>query len=139
MLRGPGRPAADARKRRSPVTNFPATVTRLVGRAAAAQRLRDLVSAYRVVTLTGPGGIGKTTLALKVARRVVGEFADGGWFVELASLSDPPRAIRGGRRSRAEVRRRNRFPPMPSRAPSANNIFCWCSTTASTSSTPWRI
>jgi predicted ATPase/DNA-binding winged helix-turn-helix (wHTH) protein len=72
----------------SPVTNFPATVTRLVGRAAAAQRLRDLISAYRVVTLTGPGGIGKSTLALKAARRVVGEFAGGGWLVELASLSD---------------------------------------------------
>jgi predicted ATPase/DNA-binding winged helix-turn-helix (wHTH) protein len=73
---------------RSPVTNFPATVTRLIGRAAAAQRLRDFVSAYRIVTLTGPGGIGKSTLALKAARRVLGEFADGGWLVELASLSD---------------------------------------------------
>ena len=73
----------------SPVTNFPATVTRLIGRSAAVARLRDLVSAYRVVTLTGPGGIGKTSLALKVARGVVAEFADGGWLVELASLSDP--------------------------------------------------
>ena len=73
----------------SPVTNFPVSVTRLVGRTAAVARLRDLVSAYRVVTLTGPGGIGKTSLALKVARGVVGEFADGGWLVELASLSDP--------------------------------------------------
>jgi predicted ATPase/DNA-binding winged helix-turn-helix (wHTH) protein len=72
----------------SPVTNFPAPVTRLVGRTAAVARLRDLISAYRVVTLTGPGGIGKTSLALKVARGVVGEFADGGWLVELASLSD---------------------------------------------------
>ena len=73
----------------SPMTNFPATVTRLVGRSVAAQQLRDLVSAYRVVTLTGPGGIGKTTLALKAARRILGEFPDGGWLVELASLSDP--------------------------------------------------
>ena len=73
----------------SPPTNFPAPVGRLIGRAAAAQRLRDLVSAYRVVTLTGPGGIGKTTLGLKVARRALGEFPDGGWLVELASLSDP--------------------------------------------------
>ena len=73
----------------SPVTNFPAAVTRLIGRKAAAAQLRDLVSAYRAVTLTGPGGIGKTSLALKVARGVVGEFADGGWLVELASLSDP--------------------------------------------------
>jgi predicted ATPase/DNA-binding winged helix-turn-helix (wHTH) protein len=73
----------------SPVTNFPAIVTRLVGRKAAVVRLRDLISAYRVVTLTGPGGIGKTSLALKAARGIVGEFADGGWLVELASLSDP--------------------------------------------------
>lgn len=82
----------------SPATNFPATVTRLVGRWAAVQRLQDLVSAYRVVTLTGPGGIGKTTLALKVARRVLGEFDDGGWLVELASLTDPhlvPSAVAG--------------------------------------------
>ena len=53
------------------------------------------------MTLTGPGGIGKTTLALKVARGVVGEFADGGWLVELASLSDPalvPAAVAGALR-----------------------------------------
>ena len=73
----------------SPATNFPATVTRLVGRSAAVARLRDLMSAYRMVTLTGPGGIGKSTLGLKVARRILGEFPDGGWLVELASLSDP--------------------------------------------------
>jgi predicted ATPase/DNA-binding winged helix-turn-helix (wHTH) protein len=73
----------------SPVTNFPVTVTHLVGRSAAVARLRDLMSAYRMVTLTGPGGIGKSTLAMKVARRILGEFPDGGWLVELASLSDP--------------------------------------------------
>ena len=82
----------------APVTNFPAAVTRIIGRSAAVQRLGDLVSAYRVVTLTAPGGIGKTSLALQVARRVLGEFADGGWLVELASLSDPhlvPSALAG--------------------------------------------
>src|ERR1700733_6265080 len=72
----------------SPLTNFPVPVTRLVGRSAAVPRLRDFLSAYRVVTLTGPGGIGKTSLALKAARGIVGEFAGGGWLVELASLSD---------------------------------------------------
>jgi predicted ATPase/DNA-binding winged helix-turn-helix (wHTH) protein len=79
-------------------TNFPAAVTPLIGRSAAQQTLHDLVSAYRVVTLTGPGGIGKTTLALEVARRVLGEFAKGGWLVELAPLSDPdlvPSAVAG--------------------------------------------
>jgi predicted ATPase len=79
-------------------TNLPATVTPLVGRSAAVQRLQDLVSAYRLVTLTGPGGIGKTTLALEVARRICGEFADGAWLIELASLSDAnlvPSAVAG--------------------------------------------
>ncbi len=70
-------------------TNLPEIVTPLVGRSAAAQQVRDLLSAYRIVTLTGPGGIGKTTLALKIARRVLAEFSDGGWLVELAPLSDP--------------------------------------------------
>jgi predicted ATPase/DNA-binding winged helix-turn-helix (wHTH) protein len=82
----------------APPTNFPALVTSLVGRSTAVQRLHDLISAYRVVTLTGPGGIGKTALALQVARRVLGGFAEGGWLVELASLSDPhlvPSAVAG--------------------------------------------
>jgi predicted ATPase len=70
-------------------TNFPAAIAPLIGRLAALQTLQALVSAYRVVTLTGPGGIGKTVLALELARRVRGEFANGGWLVELASLSDP--------------------------------------------------
>jgi non-specific serine/threonine protein kinase len=84
-------------------TNFPASLTPLIGRSAAQQRLHDLVSAYRVVTLTGPGGIGKTALALEVARRVGAEFAGGGWLVELASLSDPdlvPSAVAGALRVR---------------------------------------
>jgi predicted ATPase/DNA-binding winged helix-turn-helix (wHTH) protein len=72
-----------------PATNFPTVVTRVVGRAASVRQLQDFVSAYRIVTLVGPGGIGKTTLALKVARRILTEFEDGAWLVELASLSDP--------------------------------------------------
>ncbi len=64
-------------------------VASLIGRSATAQRLRDLVSAWRVVTVTGPGGIGKTALALNVASGLLAEFDDGGWLVELASLSDP--------------------------------------------------
>jgi DNA-binding winged helix-turn-helix (wHTH) protein len=48
---------------KTPATNLPAVATDLIGQSAAVQRVRDLVSAYRVVTLTGPGGIGKTALA----------------------------------------------------------------------------
>jgi len=79
-------------------TNLPAAITPLIGRSAAEQMLQDLVSAYRIVTLTGPGGIGKTTLALAVARHTLAEFADGGWLIELASLADPdlvPSAMAG--------------------------------------------
>src|SRR3984885_12256503 len=72
-----------------PPNNFPPLISRLVGRAAAAQFVRDLVSAYRVVTLTGPGGIGKTSLAIKAVRYLLPDFEDGGGLVELASLSDP--------------------------------------------------
>src|SRR5580692_4179299 len=72
-----------------PSNNFPPLIKRLIGRAAAAQFVRDLVSAYRVVTLTGPGGIGKTSLAIKAVRYLLPDFEDGGWLVELASLSDP--------------------------------------------------
>jgi len=71
-----------------PANNFPPLISRLIGRAAACQFVRDLVSAYRVVTLTGPGGIGKTSLAIKAVRYLLPDFEDGGWLVELASLSD---------------------------------------------------
>jgi non-specific serine/threonine protein kinase len=82
----------------SPVTNLPAAAIRLIGRATAVAQLRDLLSAHRMVTLTGPGGIGKTSLALKAASSIVGEFADGAWLIELAPLSDPallPAAVAG--------------------------------------------
>jgi predicted ATPase/DNA-binding winged helix-turn-helix (wHTH) protein len=70
-------------------TNLPQATSNLIGRTTAVRELRDLLSAYRIVTLTGPGGIGKTVLALKVSRCLVPRFADGIWLVELASLFDP--------------------------------------------------
>jgi predicted ATPase/DNA-binding winged helix-turn-helix (wHTH) protein len=70
-------------------TNFPSASFDLIGRSSAVRHLQDLLSAYRVVTLTGPGGIGKSALALAVARSLFPLFQGDGWLVELASLSDP--------------------------------------------------
>lgn len=70
------------------LTNIPVAASALVGRETAVQQLRDLVSAYRVVTLTGPGGIGKTVLASEVGRRLFPTLGGDVLFVELVSLSD---------------------------------------------------
>ena len=79
-------------------SNFPSATSDLIGRATDALRLQDFLSAYRAVTLTGPGGIGKTVLALEVARGLFPTFQGDGCLVELASLSDPglvPTAVAG--------------------------------------------
>ena len=68
--------------------NLPAPASDLIGRAAAVQHLLNLVSAYRVVTLTGAGGIGKSRLALEIAHSSLSGYAGDVWLVELASLSD---------------------------------------------------
>lgn len=74
---------------KSALTNLPAMTSDLIGRTALVRHVQQLLSAYRMVTLTGPGGIGKTVLALKVAHMMRTGFAGNVWFVELASLSDP--------------------------------------------------
>ena len=63
--------------------------TSFIGRAGPARELAGLLERYQVVTVTGPGGSGKTRLACEVARQVAGRFADGVWLVELAPVSDP--------------------------------------------------
>jgi len=69
--------------------NLPLTLTRVFGRDADIEALRDLLRAHRIVTLTGTGGVGKTRLAIETARSLVDEFSDGVSFVELAALSEP--------------------------------------------------
>jgi predicted ATPase len=68
---------------------FARALTSFVGRAGQLDEVAALLSEYRLVTVTGPGGVGKTRLAAEVAGRVAGQFADGVWLVELAGVSDP--------------------------------------------------
>jgi predicted ATPase len=60
-----------------------------VGRERELAELRTLLKSNRLVTLTGPGGTGKTRLALQTARSLAGAYPHGAWLVELAPLSDP--------------------------------------------------
>jgi hypothetical protein len=69
--------------------NLPVELTGFVGRTSEIAELTAIVAGNRLVTLTGVGGVGKTRLSLQVARRLVSEFADGVWLVELAPLGDP--------------------------------------------------
>jgi predicted ATPase/DNA-binding winged helix-turn-helix (wHTH) protein len=72
-----------------PPTNLPAPVSELIGRDAELEEILGLIAARRLVTLTGAGGIGKTSLGLAVARHLLPKFADGVWVIELAPLTDP--------------------------------------------------
>jgi predicted ATPase/DNA-binding CsgD family transcriptional regulator len=68
---------------------FPAALTSFVGRIQVVDEVAALLGQYRLVTVTGPGGAGKTRLAGEVARQVAGWFADGVWLAELAAVTDP--------------------------------------------------
>ncbi|WP_246212864.1 AfsR/SARP family transcriptional regulator [Streptomyces abyssomicinicus] len=68
-------------------TNVPAPLTGLIGREQAVAEAGALLGSARLVTLTGPGGVGKTRLALEIAALAVDAFPDGVWWVELGALS----------------------------------------------------
>src|ERR1700730_13014158 len=70
-------------------TNLPASSSDLIGREAELSEATALVTAHRLVTLVGAGGIGKTRLGREVARRLLPRFANGVWVAELGLLSDP--------------------------------------------------
>ncbi len=90
------RPAAEART--APVFEsdpalavtgyLPHALTDLIGREKESEAAVERLRRFRLVTLTGPGGIGKTRLALSVAAKVASEYADGVWLVSLDSLSE---------------------------------------------------
>jgi len=72
-----------------PPGNLPIRLTTFVGRAGEIRDVALLLEDRRLVTLTGPGGIGKTRLALEVARQQRSRFPDGTWWVDLAPVTEP--------------------------------------------------
>lgn len=74
--------------RAQPATNLPASVSHLIGRDAAVAEVMSLLDMHRLVTLVGPGGIGKTRVAFEVGRQFLPRCADGVWLVDLAPLTD---------------------------------------------------
>lgn len=69
--------------------NLPTQITSFVGRELERAELRRLVEAYRLVTVLGAGGAGKTRLAVELASGVVESYPDGVWFVDIAAVTDP--------------------------------------------------
>jgi non-specific serine/threonine protein kinase len=82
------RPATRAAGAGRTLGNLPLEFTSFVGRRGELSEVKKALSAVRLVTLTGIGGVGKTRLALRIAGEVRTDFRDGVWFVELGELRD---------------------------------------------------
>ncbi|MCB8883005.1 winged helix-turn-helix domain-containing protein [Acidisoma cellulosilytica] len=80
------RPAADPTP--VPKHNLPPSLVRMVGRDDAVEALSTLLASRRFVSLVGPGGMGKTTVAVSVAHAMLGEFGDEVYFVDLVAVTD---------------------------------------------------
>jgi predicted ATPase/DNA-binding winged helix-turn-helix (wHTH) protein len=70
--------------------NIPRATSELIGRESAARDVKALVAANRLVTLVGAGGVGKTCLALEVARQLAQDFDGGVWIADLGAVSGAP-------------------------------------------------
>jgi predicted ATPase/DNA-binding XRE family transcriptional regulator len=82
----------------SALTNLPVFLTTFIGRKKEQAEIIELISKYRLMTLTGSWGVGKTRLAVKVGEQVLADYGNGVWLAELASLSDPqllPQTVAG--------------------------------------------
>jgi predicted ATPase/DNA-binding SARP family transcriptional activator len=88
-----------------PLATLPAPASRFVGRRRELDRLTELIGTGRLLTLTGPGGSGKTRLAIELARSVAPRHPDGVYLVELAGLTDPE-AVTGRLASALGIRER---------------------------------
>jgi hypothetical protein len=117
----------------SQMTNLPVRRSRMIGRQRELAEIQALLLRDDVglVTLTGPGGSGKTRLAIAVATAVVDQFADGACFVPLGPISDPElvtHAICEALGVREAAWKSTCVPPSS----------CWCSTISNRSLSPLR-
>jgi predicted ATPase/DNA-binding XRE family transcriptional regulator len=72
----------------NPNTNLSSSLTSFIGREKEQSEVIQLITKHRLVTLTGPGGVGKTRLSLRVGEEVLGNYPDGVWMVEFAPVLD---------------------------------------------------
>jgi predicted ATPase/DNA-binding winged helix-turn-helix (wHTH) protein len=86
--KAPG-PSVAQRSMSDQTRNLPARLTRMVGRDRTVQEISALLAAERFVTIVGPGGIGKTTVAISTAHELLAEFAGDVHFFDLGPLNDP--------------------------------------------------
>jgi non-specific serine/threonine protein kinase len=77
----------------APPGNLPPQVAEFIGRQDVVERLVDVVTSRRLCTIFGPGGCGKTSLAVRLAHALASGFPNGTWFVDLATTDDPAKAI----------------------------------------------
>ncbi|MDT5356468.1 MAG: hypothetical protein QOJ56_5000 [Mycobacterium sp.] len=91
QVRAPGLPAdfPPLRALDTSPGNLRFATSSFIGRESELDEVQAAVKTHRLVTLTGVGGVGKTRLALEIARRLVDEFPDGVWVFELAAVTDP--------------------------------------------------
>jgi len=71
------------------VHGFAPALTTFIGRERAVADVTGLLNKYRLVTVTGAGGSGKTRLAAEVSRQVAARYSDGAWLAELSGVRDP--------------------------------------------------
>jgi DNA-binding winged helix-turn-helix (wHTH) protein len=71
-----------------PLSNFPAPLMRLIGRDEVISRISEQLVHHRLITLVGPGGIGKTSVAVATAERLTDSYEHGVWFIDLTAISD---------------------------------------------------
>lgn len=115
-------------------SNLPEPISELIGRETAMAEVSDLMTAHRLVTLAGIGGIGKTRLGLEVARQLLPRFSDGVWIAELGPLSDPELVPVTVATALGLSLAAGSISPPSIAAALARSAFCWYWTTASMSS-----